>query len=86
MSGDYSRFTHDALRRYSAVLMQQGRVLLDADFNELVDIFSDRIGKLSFDALGNPGLPLLTQPGCVPDHASARPTRRSGDNARSAIS
>ena len=62
MSGDYSRITHDALRRYSAVLMQQGRVLLDADFNELVDILSERIGKLSYDALGNPGLPLLTNP------------------------
>lgn len=62
MSGDYSRFTHDELRRYSAVLMQQGRVLLDADWNELVDILSQRIGKLSIDALGNPGLPLLTNP------------------------
>lgn len=62
MSGDYSRFTHDELRRYAAVLMQQGRVLLDSDFNELVDILSERIGKLAFDALGNPGLPLLTNP------------------------
>ncbi|MFV2054109.1 DUF6519 domain-containing protein [Aliiroseovarius sp. YM-037] len=62
MSGDYSRFSHDALRRYSALLMQQGRVLLDSDFNELVEIVSDRIGKLSFDAMGNPGIPLLTNP------------------------
>lgn len=62
MNGDKSRDTHNELLRYSAVLMQQGRVLLDADFNELVDILGDRIGKLSFDALGNPGLPLLTIP------------------------
>lgn len=62
MNGDKSRDTHNELLRYSAVLMQQGRVLLDADFNELVDILSDRIGKLSFDALGNPGLALLTNP------------------------
>ncbi len=37
-------------------------MLLDSDFNEMVDILGDRIGKLSFDALGNPGLPLLTNP------------------------
>ena len=62
MSGDYSRFTHDALQRYSALLLQQGRVLLDADFNEHVAIIKERIEKLSLDAMGNPGIPLLTNP------------------------
>lgn len=34
MSGDYSRFSFDPRRNYSAVLLQQGRVLLDQDWNE----------------------------------------------------
>ncbi|WP_116132702.1 DUF6519 domain-containing protein [Tropicimonas sp. IMCC34043] len=62
MSGDYSRMTHDALKRYSALLLQQGRVLLDSDFNELVDILRERVDKLSLDAMGNPGIPYLTNP------------------------
>lgn len=38
MSGDYSRFTFDPHNDFSGVLMQQGRVQLDADWNELVAI------------------------------------------------
>ena len=34
MSGDYSRFPFDPRRNYSGVLLQQGRVLLDQDWNE----------------------------------------------------
>jgi len=34
MPGDYSRFTFDPTRHYSQVRMQQGRVQLDADWNE----------------------------------------------------
>ena len=36
MSGDYTRFTFDPLKRYSGVRMQQGRVQLDSDWNEEV--------------------------------------------------
>ncbi|MBR9840491.1 MAG: hypothetical protein GYB50_21740 [Rhodobacteraceae bacterium] len=63
MSGDYSRDTFEELRRYAALRMQQGRVLLDADFNEMVDILKTRIEKLSLDALGNPGYSLQVSPG-----------------------
>ncbi|NVK61072.1 MAG: hypothetical protein HWE37_13485, partial [Rhodobacteraceae bacterium] len=63
MSGDYSRDTFEELRRYAALRMQQGRVLLDADFNEMVDILKTRIEKLSLDALGNPGYSLHVSPG-----------------------
>ena len=34
MSGDYSRESFDPRRHFSAVRMQQGRVALDADWNE----------------------------------------------------
>lgn len=34
MKGDFTRDTFDSIRHFSRVLMQQGRVQLDADFNE----------------------------------------------------
>jgi hypothetical protein len=34
MKGDFSRWTFDPRRHYTAVLMQQGRVQLDSDWNE----------------------------------------------------
>ena len=34
MKGDFSRLTFDPARQFSRVLMQQGRVQLDADWNE----------------------------------------------------
>ena len=34
MKGDFSRDTFDENKNYSSVLMQQGRVMLDADWNE----------------------------------------------------
>jgi Family of unknown function (DUF6519) len=36
--GDFTRDTFDPLRRFSRVLMQQGRVQLDADWNEQADL------------------------------------------------
>ena len=36
MSGDYSRWSFDPHRHFGAVLMQQGRVHTDADWNEWV--------------------------------------------------
>lgn len=37
--GDFSRDSYDPLKNFSRVLMQQGRVQLDADWNEQVSIF-----------------------------------------------
>ncbi len=34
MKGDFSRLTFDPRKNFSSVLMQQGRVQLDADWNE----------------------------------------------------
>ncbi len=62
MSGDYSRFTYDPKKRYSGVLMQQGRVQLDSDWNEEIDILRRRIRTLSNDVLGPVGFPLLSLP------------------------
>lgn len=38
MKGDFSRLTFDPSKRYDSVRMQQGRVQVDADWNEQVDI------------------------------------------------
>jgi hypothetical protein len=37
VKGDFTRFLFDPLKRYVGVLLQQGRVILDADWNELAD-------------------------------------------------
>jgi hypothetical protein len=62
MAGDYTRFTFDPRKRYSGVWMQQGRVQVDADWNEAIDIVKRRIRTLALDAFGPVGLPILTTP------------------------
>jgi Family of unknown function (DUF6519) len=52
MSGDYSRFPFDPRRNYSAVLMQQGRALLDRDWNEQSGIASRGFRAAVVDFLG----------------------------------
>ena len=38
MKGDFTRFTFEPRKRYTSVLMQQGRLQLDADWNEQMSI------------------------------------------------
>ena len=52
MRGDFSRFTPDSFSRYIGTLMQQGRVQLDADWNENVVNFLQMLRKQSRDFLG----------------------------------
>jgi hypothetical protein len=63
MSGDYSRKTFDPLRDFSGVLMQQGRVQLDADWNELVGIISRRLRAETTDIIGRGTVPKETPDG-----------------------
>jgi Family of unknown function (DUF6519) len=63
MSGDYSRFTDRPRRRYSGVLMQQGRVQLDADWNEHVGIARRRWEVQAEDTFGRSAVPRATTPG-----------------------
>jgi Family of unknown function (DUF6519) len=49
MRGDFSRRTFRAARHYTGVLLQQGRVSLDADFNEQVEIERHRRRMLARD-------------------------------------
>jgi Family of unknown function (DUF6519) len=57
MKGDFSRRTFNPRRRYSGVLMQQGRVQLDADWNEQLEIQHHRTETESVDVIGAAGVP-----------------------------
>jgi hypothetical protein len=51
MAGDYTRATFKPRKDYSGILMQQGRVTLDADWNELVDVLDRRLRAEIVDTL-----------------------------------
>jgi hypothetical protein len=55
--GDFSRLTFDPANRFSAVLMQQGRVQLDADTNEQAMILLNLMRTLTADIIGPHGGP-----------------------------
>ncbi|MEP6570457.1 MAG: DUF6519 domain-containing protein [Acidobacteriota bacterium] len=57
MRNDTSRNTFRPNRHYSRVLMQQGRVLLDADWNEQAAIFHHYLQTLARDLIGPYGGP-----------------------------
>lgn len=57
MPGDYSRKLFDQKKHYSAVLEQQGRVQLDADWNEQADLQQYRIATETKDVIGLSGVP-----------------------------
>src|SRR5262249_27574293 len=52
MHGDFTRNTFDPAKSYSRVLMQQGRVTLDADWNEQTSVFLHRLRTLAIDIFG----------------------------------
>ena len=67
MKNDITRDTFDRAKHFSRVLLQQGRVQLDADFNEQVSILLETIRVLTVDLIGaaagpanNWGFALLT--------------------------
>ncbi|MEA2560682.1 MAG: hypothetical protein QOH06_2186 [Acidobacteriota bacterium] len=62
MSGDYSRFTFKPGKRFSGVLMQQGRVQLDADWNEEIAILKRRWEIQATDTFGYAAVPKKTTP------------------------
>jgi hypothetical protein len=56
MKADISRSTFDALKDYSGVRMQQGRVQVDADWNEQLDIQHHRERTSRRDIIGAAGV------------------------------
>lgn len=58
MKGDFTRSPFAPEKHYSRVLLQQGRVTLDADWNEAQDITAHRIETEALDVIGASGAPL----------------------------
>lgn len=57
MSGDYTRGTFRPERHYSSVRLQQGRVQVDADWNEAADIALNLDRTTTRDVVGLSGVP-----------------------------
>ena len=55
MKGDFSRDTYDKKNDFLRVMMQQGRVHVDADWNEQIAIMWDYIRNLAVDLGGKHG-------------------------------
>src|SRR5256885_16844092 len=58
MKSDLSRETFDPAKHLTRVLMQQGRVTLDADHNEQVAILLHYLWTLAADVIGPAGGPV----------------------------
>lgn len=74
MKGDFSRNTFDTSNRYTRVLMQQGRVQVDADWNEQAAIFLHFLRTLAADLIGpfgGPGDSFKIHP-CVNENGQIR--------------
>jgi hypothetical protein len=60
MAGDYTRFSFKPHKDFSGVFKQQGRVDLDADFNELLEIVDRRWRSETIDIIGHCIVPNAT--------------------------
>src|SRR5215212_1234221 len=58
MKGDFSRLTFRQDKHYSSVRLQQGRVQVDADWNEQIDIQAHHDRTAARDTVGPHGAPL----------------------------
>lgn len=57
MKGDFSRNTFDPTKHFSRILLQQGRVLLDSDWNEQTSVLLHYLRTLAADLIGPYGGP-----------------------------
>ena len=57
MKGDFTRDSFDSRKHFTRVLQQQGRVQIDADWNEQVSIFWDHWRSFAQDLIGPHGGP-----------------------------
>jgi hypothetical protein len=60
MTFDVSRFTFDAWQDYFGVVMEQGRVQTDADWNEWLAEFARRVEAGTLDLMGRAAVPATT--------------------------
>ena len=57
MGSDRARVTYDPRQQYRSVVMQQGRLTLEADWNEAFQINNESLRKESLDFVGPCGTP-----------------------------
>jgi hypothetical protein len=57
MGSDRARVTYDPRQQYRSVVMQQGRVTLEADWNEAQQITEEEIRREALDIVGSCGTP-----------------------------
>jgi hypothetical protein len=57
MSSDRARVSYDPKQQYRSVVMQQGRVTLEADWNEAAQISSEELRRETLDFVGPCGTP-----------------------------
>ena len=57
MGSDRARVSYDAKQHYRSVVMQQGRVTLEADWNESQSIFGEELRHETLDIVGPSGSP-----------------------------
>lgn len=82
MKGDFSRSSFNPSKHYTSVRMQQGRVHLDADWNEQADILAhahytqlrDLVGKMGGRPAEQPGFVLTLPPATTPAQTGTPPS------------
>src|SRR5712692_6106911 len=57
MGSDKARISYDEKQQYRSVVMQQGRVTLEADWNEAQDIVNEETRRDALDFVGSSGTP-----------------------------
>src|SRR5262245_2435059 len=74
MSGDYTRLTFDPVHDYCGVLLQQGRVHMESEWNELVAQSVRRLQVGTLDTLGQAVVPRETPDGFKIEAAAGKIT------------
>lgn len=77
MHGDFSRDSHDPKKNFTRVLMQQGRLLVDADWNEQSAIMLNYLRTLAADIIGWHGGSGV-EPGNGKSYSTTTPTDNLG--------
>ena len=57
MAGDRARVSYDPSRKWRGLIAQQGRVTVEADWNEAAAIDAERARQLTLDVAGTLGTP-----------------------------
>jgi hypothetical protein len=78
LRGDHTRRSFDPFKDYSGVVMQQGRVLTDSDWNEQMAILGRRLRALIVDTIGAAIVPTQTPRAFAIDFSAGVPRIGAG--------